>query len=92
MNKQLWKLQKERPQGKACIELFDPDVENTSEGAFKIWKHASNWGEDTVEESFADEQAGMFWLWSSNLSERGFIPEEWTKESFYIPGLFGKDT
>ena len=82
MNKQLWKLYKESPQGKACIELFDPDVENTSEGAFNIWKHASKWGEDEVEDSFADELAGMFWLWSSNLSERGFIPEEWTKESF----------
>ena len=53
MNKQLWKLYKESPQGKACIELFDPDVENTSEGAFNIWKHASKWGEDEVEDSFA---------------------------------------
>ena len=90
MNKQLWKLYKESPQGKACIELFDPDVENTSEGAFNIWKHASKWGEDEVEDSFADELAGMFWLWSSNLSERGFIPEEWTKESFdKFAALFG---
>lgn len=82
MNKQLWNMYKESPQGKACIDLFDPDVENASEGAFNIWQHATNWGEDKVEASFAEDIDGMFWLWSSNLSQRGFIPEEWTSETY----------
>lgn len=82
MNKQLWNIYKENPQGKTCIELFNPEVEKTSKGAFNIWKYASNWGEDQVEDSFADDIVDAFWLWSSNLSQRGFIPEEWTKESY----------
>lgn len=82
MNKQLWNMYKESPQGKACIELFNPDVENASEGAFNIWQHATNWGEDKVDASFAEDIDGMFWLWSSNLSQRGFIPEEWTSETY----------
>ena len=82
MNNQLWKLYKESPRGKACIELFNPDVDNIAEGAFNIWRYSSKWGEDTVEDSFMDEIDGMFWLWSTNLSLRGFIPEEWSAEAY----------
>ena len=82
MNKQLWNMYKESPKGKACIELFNPDVEDTALGAFNIWRYANNWGEDKVEDSFLDDISGMFWLWSCNLSQRGFIPEEWTKETY----------
>ncbi|MBP5458030.1 MAG: hypothetical protein J6Y37_16195, partial [Paludibacteraceae bacterium] len=82
MNKQLWNMYKESPQGKACIKLFNPEVENTSEGAFNIWKYASNWGEDKVEDSFANTIDDLFWIWSYNLYQRGYIPEEWTRDSY----------
>ena len=82
MNKQLWSLYKESDRGKSCIELFNPDVENVSEGAFNIWKYAENWGEDKIEDSFLEDIDDMFWLWGNNISIRGFIPEVWTYDSY----------
>ena len=82
MNKQLWNMYKESARGKNCIELFNPEIENISEAAFNIWRHASNWGEDKVEDSFIEDIDDMFWLWDTNLSQRGFFPDEWTRESY----------
>ncbi len=82
MNTLNWQMYKGNPRGKACIELFNPDIDNIVQGAFNIWRYASNWGEDKIEDSFVDEIDGMFWLWSTNLSLRGFIPEEWTAEAY----------
>lgn len=82
MNNQLWNLYKESPRGKTCIELFNPEVEDIAEGAFKIWRYASNWGEDKIEDSFIENLRGIMWLWFNNLWQRGFIPEEWDTESY----------
>lgn len=45
MNKQLWNMYKESPKGKSCIELFNPEVEDTALGAFNIWRYANNCAE-----------------------------------------------
>lgn len=82
MNNQLWNLYKESSRGKDCIELFNPEIENISEGAFNIWRYASNWGENKVEDSFIENIDDMFWLWDTNLSQRDFFPNEWTRESY----------
>ena len=82
MNNQLWNMYKESSRGKDCIELFNPEIENISEGAFNIWRYASSWGEDKVEDSFREDIDYMLWLWSCNLFQRGFIPDEWTRENY----------
>lgn len=84
MNKQLWKMYKQSPDGKACIDLFNPEVENISDGAFAIWKYSSKWGADPVEGNFREEIDRFLWLWGTNLSQRGLIPDKWDRESFRI--------
>ena len=32
MNKQMWNLYKESDRGKKCIEMFNPEIENTYDG------------------------------------------------------------
>ena len=82
MNKQLWNLYKDSERGKKCIELFDPEKEQLVEAGFQIWDYAAKWGGDKPEEGFVDTLDGFMWLWGNNLSLRGFIPEEWTRDAF----------
>ena len=82
MNKKLWKLYKESSEGKACIELFNPEVESVVDAAFNVWKYSSKWGADDVSDSFIEEIGGTIWVWNINFSERNFYPEEWNKETF----------
>ena len=82
MNKQLWNLYKDSEQGKKCIELFNPEKEDIVQAGLDILKYSVNWGGDMVDDEFIDHLDGFMWLWGNNLSQRDFIPEEWTRESF----------
>lgn len=82
MNRQLWNMYKDSPQGQACIELFNPDIENVVAGAFGILKHSSTWGGDPIDDDFINQLQGAFCVWDMNFSERGFIPQEWNKDTF----------
>lgn len=82
MNKQLWNLYKDSERGKKCIELFDPEKEELIQAAYDIMKFSVNWGGDQVEDDYTDQLDAFIWLWGNNLSQRGFIPEEWSRESF----------
>ena len=82
MNKQLWTMYKESSRGKTCVELFNPEKEDFVEGAFKILQYSSEWGADPVEDSFIDRLDRILSIWDVNFTQRGFYPEEWTKESF----------
>ena len=82
MNIQLWELYKTSERGKSCIDLFDPEKEDASKAGFEILRYSSKWGGDKVEETFHEHLDGFMWLWGNNLSQRDFIPEEWTRESF----------
>lgn len=82
MNKQLWTMYKESSRGKTCVELFNPEKEDFVEGVFKILQYSSEWGADPVEDSFIDRLDRILSIWDVNFTQRGFYPEEWTKESF----------
>ena len=86
MNRQLWNMYKESSRGEACIELFNPERDNIVDGAFGILKHSSIWGADPIDDDFIDELQGSFWVWDMNFTERGFYPQEWSKNSFMVFG------
>ena len=82
MNKQLWDLYKDSERGKKCIELFDPEKDDIVQAGFDILQYSANWGGDKTDDDFLDHLDGFMWLWGNNLSQRGYIPKEWTRESF----------
>ena len=47
MNKQMWNLYKESDRGKKCIEMFNPEIENTSDGIKAILDFSEKW-EDKI--------------------------------------------
>ena len=77
-------MAKESSRGEACIELFNPERDNIVDGAFGILKHSSIWGADPIDDDFIDELQGAFWVWDMNFTERGFYPQEWSKDSFMV--------
>lgn len=43
MNKQMWNLYKESDRGKKCIEMFNPEIENTYNGIKAILDFSEKW-------------------------------------------------
>lgn len=84
MNRQLWNMYKESSRGEACIELFNPERDNIVDSAFGILKHSSIWGADHIDDDFIDVLQDTFWVWDMNFTERGFYPQEWSKNSFMV--------
>lgn len=81
MNKQLWNLYKDSEQGKNCISVFQLK-DDIGESIFKILAYSSKWGGNVIEESYLNDIDIRLELWLKNLCERGFIPKEWTRESY----------
>lgn len=80
MNKQLWKLYKESERGKKCIELFNPEIENTYTGITSILNFLEKWEENSPVDKWLD----FHFLFSANLPISNLLPEdgEWTREKF----------
>lgn len=80
MNKQLWNLYKESERGKKCIELFNPEIENTYTGITTILNFLEKWEENSPVDKWLD----FHFLFSANLPISNLLPEdgEWTREKF----------
>lgn len=54
MNKQLWNIYKESERGKKCIELFNPEIENTYTGITTILIFLEKWEENSPVDKWLD--------------------------------------
>ncbi len=82
MNKELWKMYKDSPRGKECIELFIPDGKSASQMGFDILRHSEKWGGDCIDEDSLDHLKGFMWLWDANMWERGLATDVWNRDDF----------
>ena len=77
MNKQLWNLYKESEKGKACIVLFDPEIEDTFKGINDVFEYSKQWGGENI-----DAVEDLYFLYVANFSVNKTMPEEWTRELY----------
>lgn len=80
MNKQMWDLYKESDRGKKCIEMFNPEIENTYDGIKAILDFSGKWEGKTDVNWWLD----LNFLFGVNLPASGLLPKDgnWTREKF----------
>ncbi len=80
MNKQMWNLYKESDRGKKCIEMFNPEIENTYDGIKAILDFSEKWEDKIPVNGWLD----LNFLFEANLPSSGLLPEDgnWTREKF----------
>ena len=80
MNKQMWNLYKESDRGKKCIEMFNPEIENTYDGIKAILGFSEKWEGKTDVNWWLD----LNFFFGANLPASGLLPEDgnWTREKF----------
>lgn len=80
MNRQLWNLYKESDRGKKCIDMFNPEIENTYDGIKTILDFLGKWEDKTAGKGWLE----LNFLFAANLPASGLLPEDgnWTREKF----------
>lgn len=80
MNKKAWnQLYKVSSEGKKCIELFNPEVEDILKASCDIVSYSAKWGGSSVDFDMLEE---YLWLLANNLEQRKMLPEVWDKEAY----------
>ena len=72
MNKQMWNLYKESDRGKKCIEMFNPEIENTYDGIKAILDFSEKWENKIPVNGWLD----LNFLFEANLPSSGLLPED----------------
>lgn len=76
----MWNLYKESDRGKKCIEMFNPEIEDTYDGIKAILDFSEKWEGKIPAKGWLD----LNFLFETNLPASGLLPEDgnWTREIF----------
>lgn len=67
---------------KECVALFNPDKGDIIQRACDIIKHSTAWGRAIADDEMLYQLEAIMTLLIANISQRSFLPEEWTRETY----------